>query len=147
MNTKKVAFWGTIPTILAVLLLSLAVFPLKKDNRENFRIRDKEVKVEVVTDPKEQQKGLGGRESLCENCGMLFVFPEKKKESFWMKDMRFDLDIIWIADRRVGYIFKNADHSSLKRIDPSVPSDMVLEANSGFCDKFGIKVGDKAVLK
>lgn len=147
MKKGNAVFFTTILLISAVFVLLLFASHFKKENINGFRIKDREVKVEIVTSSKAQQKGLGGRESLCENCGMLFVFPEKKKTSFWMKDMHFDLDIIWVADSKVSYISKNADHSSLERMNPETPSDMVLELNAGFCDRYGVKIGDEALLE
>lgn len=147
MKKGNAVFFTTILLMSAVFTLLLFVSRFTKENISNFRIKDREVKVEIVTGSKAQQKGLGGRKSLCENCGMLFVFPERKKTSFWMKDMNFDLDIIWVADSKISYISKNADHSSLERMNPGTPSDMVLELNAGFCDKYGVKIGDEALLE
>lgn len=59
------------------------------------------VEVDLALAPEQQQLGLGYRNSLEPGTGMLFVFPESSEQSFWMKGMRFCLDIIWIEDGRI----------------------------------------------
>lgn len=53
---------------------------------------------DIVTDPVAQEKGLGGRATVPENYGMLFVFPNDGRYGFWMKDMIVPIDIIWLSD-------------------------------------------------
>jgi len=88
-------------------------------------------------------KGLGGRKDLSRARAMLFKFPRKGEYAFWMKDMNFDLDIIWIADGKVAYIKKNFSHNSDETVSPPVPADKVLEIGAGLADKYGFKVGDR----
>lgn len=52
--------------------------------------------VDLALTPSEQIKGLGGKESLAPGNGMLFVFDKPKEQCFWMKDMKFAIDIVWI---------------------------------------------------
>ena len=112
-----------------------------------IKIEDKEVKVEIAKTPEERQKGLGGRTSLDQDSGMLFVFNTKVKPSFWMKDTKISLDFIWIRDGKIVGIDKNvqpqpnASDSELKLYPAPEPVDFVLEVNGGFSDKNGIKVG------
>lgn len=105
-------------------------------------------KIETVASLKEREQGLSGRKSLCQNCAMLFLFEKKDKHSFWMKEMNFDLDIIWISGNEIVYIAKNVSHEEGANsfISPDVKADKVLEINSGLCDKLGIKVGDEITL-
>ena len=56
-------------------------------------------RVDVAASPGERQQGLSGRESMNQDTGMLFVFDEELPLNFWMKDMHFPLDIIWIDGR------------------------------------------------
>ena len=106
-------------------------------------INGKDFKLEVVSNGKEREKGLGGRKSLCENCGMLFQFSASEKYSFWMKDMRFPLDIIWISGNEIVYIAKDVSPSTYpESLTSPVPADKVLELNAGTCEKDNIKEGD-----
>lgn len=56
------------------------------------------MRFEIVTDPIEQERGLGGRTNIPANYGMLFVFPKDGNYGFWMKDMLAPIDIIWLSD-------------------------------------------------
>lgn len=102
-----------------------------------------EIKAEVADSFWETTKGLGGRDFLPEEEGMLFVFPEDSKKSFWMKGMKFSLDIIWINDGKIIDINKNAPFDDQKKVYyPDAVIDYVLEVNAGFSDKNNIEVGD-----
>lgn len=57
--------------------------------------------VDLALTPDQQQLGLGYRNGLRQGTGMLFVFPESSERSFWMKGMRFCLDIIWIEQDQI----------------------------------------------
>lgn len=119
--------------------------------------------VEVVQSPEDVRKGLSGRDSIPEfglkpdgsaiEGGMLFVFEEKKRHSFWMKDMRFPIDILWLNDGRVVWIEKNASPEPPGTPDakfliytPPAEASSVLEIRSGMTVRFGINVGDEAEI-
>ena len=108
-------------------------------------INDAEIAVEIADTTEKQKLGLSGRESLPETEGMLFVFPDKRQRKFWMKDMKFAIDIIWIDDNRVVEITKGLQPPRGESI-PSYTTknsvDKALEVNAGFIDKHDIKVGD-----
>lgn len=89
-------------------------------------------------------KGLGGRESLGENAGMLFPYGSPGFYGFWMRGMKFPIDIIWIgADKKVADITKNIPPESFpKTFAPKNAAQYVLEVPAGFADKRGIKAGD-----
>lgn len=112
------------------------------------------VNVEVANTESSREKGLGGRNSLAENSGMLFVFDSKGVTvGFWMKDMLIPLDMIWISEGKVVKIDKNIPapaagipDDKLTVYNPGQPVDYVLEVNAGFSDKNNIKVGDSVDL-
>lgn len=108
-------------------------------------VRGREFRVELAETEKERSLGLGERDSLCESCAMLFVFPEKRKHSFWMKGMRFPLDILWFegASGKIVHIEKNIPPDSEEVFAPSEEADRVLEINGGLIERFGIQVGDE----
>ncbi len=106
------------------------------------------VHVDLATTPAEQEQGLGGRTGLAANQGMLFIFPQDGEYAFWMKDMQFPIDIIWLDHTgTVMYIVPNlAPATYPKAFGPSDPSRYVLEVPAGFVAAHGVNVGDTATL-
>lgn len=102
--------------------------------------------VELAKTPEKQRQGLGGRVKIKEKEGMLFDFGKYSEYSFWMKDMKFDLDIFWINEGKIVYIAKNVSHESLETINPQIMADKVLEINSGLTDKYNLKIGDSVKI-
>lgn len=100
--------------------------------------------------------GLSFTESLAEKAGMLFLFDDVGQKNFWMKDMYFDLDIIWLDENKqvVGFFEKvskdtyNKNHPEYSRIFHSPDTTKyVLEVNAGTIEKLRIKTGDKLDFK
>jgi uncharacterized membrane protein (UPF0127 family) len=113
----------------------------------------KSIRVQIANTPDERTKGLSGITSLGDNDGMLFVFTPKDAAIFWMKEMLFPLDIIWINNGKIIRIDKNipkppagTQDSQLKTYSAGQLVDGVLEVNGGFSDKNKVKVGDTADL-
>ena len=106
------------------------------------------LKVEVVRNPQESARGLGGRDSLDENKGMLFVLDEPTFPGFWMKDMRFALDFIWIDEegKVVGITENVAPETYPEIFTSSVPVLHMLEVNAGWAQDHNISVGDAVLL-
>ena len=80
------------------------------------------------------------------NHGMLFIFDNYLQPSFWMKDMHFPLDIIWIKDNTIVKIDKNVpleNNQNLTKYKPQQPINKVLEVNAGYTRRYDIKVGNK----
>jgi len=124
------------------------VLPQEKDV---IKIGNLQVQVEYAKDDASRTKGLGGRDSLEYDRGMLFVFDKEQKYTFWMKDVKFPIDIIWISkDKKVIDYYKNAEvqlgvaDKELKIYTPQSPALYVLEVNAGTVDKYDIKIGDEA---
>lgn len=110
-----------------------------------IKLAGKTLQVELALTPKEHTQGLSGREELLEDKGMLFVFDTPGKQAFWMKDMNFSIDIIWIdEDFSVVHIQKSVSPESYPKIfAPQREAKYVLETVSGFSEKNNLKEGDK----
>lgn len=131
---------------------SLSPTPIEQSTKEAISILsvgDTEVKVEIVEIEEEQRRGLSDKDSLDIDKGMLFVYKYPVVPSFWMKGMRFPIDIIWILEGKVVGIRENVpvseegiEDSSLPRYSPNSTITAVLEVNAGFAAENKIKAGD-----
>ena len=108
---------------------------------------DTEVSVELATDPQTRRRGLMRRESLGAREGMLFVFPEARERSFWMRNTPLPLDILFIDDdTRIVSVTRNAAPYSEEPIRSGLPVRYVLEVRAGFCELYGVRAGDRVSL-
>ncbi len=119
----------------------------------NLQIDNTVFKAEVADNNTKRNKGLGGRTSLGELEGMLFVFDVKDTHVFWMKGLSFPLDFVWISDNKVVDVTENVSPPAKGQSDASLPTyaskepvDKVLEINGGSVKKFNIKVGDEVSI-
>ena len=103
------------------------------------------VVVEVARTSAEKEKGLSGRVSLPEGKGMLFLFDRPDRYGFWMPDMHFSIDIVWIgADWRIVDIAKEIPPESYPDVVVSdVDAQYVLEVPAGSIERYGWNVGDE----
>lgn len=110
------------------------------------KINDIMIPVELADTPAKQVQGLSDRPVLSADSGMLFVFSDKQIRSFWMKNMHFPLDIIWINDNEIINISKDLlpeGEYPQKTYGSGETANYVLEVNAGFCERKDIKIGDK----
>ena len=106
-----------------------------------------EFPVEIADTLKKRSLGLGKRSTLKKGWGMLFVFEKRKPHRFWMKDMQFPLDIIWLDNHRIVHIIHNAKPANPKD-EPEVMTspvsvNFVLEIAAGQATKLKLKTGQR----
>lgn len=116
------------------------------------KINNQTFKVSVADEPNEWQRGLSGQDPLDEDAGMLFLFKTTDYHNFWMKDMKFPIDIIFIKGDTVVTVVKDAkpptsNNDTLPLYKPEQPVDRVFEINAGLSEKYNIKKGDKVEIK
>ncbi len=140
-----------IIVVLGIILILIACYILFKPTptgTTTIKLGNTQYSMEIAKTPSQQYKGLGGRTSLCPNCGMIFVFPFNSILPFWMKDTLIPLDMIWIKDDGTIVSIQTAptdsDPSNPKKIyQNSVPAKYVIELNAGDAQKIGLKENDK----
>lgn len=101
--------------------------------------------VTVANTDKEKEIGLSGQASLSQNEGMYFPFSTPSYYGFWMSNMNFPLDIIFIRDNKVVTVFRNLPPGKgdfLPVYKPNQPANAVLEINAGLSQKYNINPGD-----
>lgn len=124
-------------------------------NKVNIKIGEQYIVAEMAKTEADRQKGLGGRTSIGLNEGMYFMFDEPGVYSFWMKDMKFPIDLVWISNGKiVGFeenmqppADPNAPDSQLKSYLPLELVDRVLELHAGRVALFKATVGDSVLVK
>lgn len=104
---------------------------MRRNAEQNVRIANAVYALESADTEALRQKGLGGRLSLCELCGMLFIFDEPGRYAFWMKDMRFPLTLIWLAGETVVFVARDVPPDFSGVIEPPLSADRVIEINAG----------------
>ncbi len=108
------------------------------------------IRVELAKTAPQITRGLSNRQLLPSGQGMLFMMPAKSRWQFWMKDMKFSLDFIWIDGQTVVGLDQNVPYptdDNTARVAPSQSVDGVLEVNAGFITRYGIEIGDKIYLR
>lgn len=148
---------------LGVVLLSLLVWRLSSWQRNlapitqtetapqrsfsQLTIGDQTYEVVLSETPEEITQGLSRRQTIGAE-GMLFILPEKRVVSFWMYQMNFPLDFVWIADGQVVDLHENVPsvpfntpEQEIPVVSPAVPIQMVLEVPVGFIQEKNITRG------
>ena len=104
------------------------------------------VSVEIAADEEMRAQGLMYRDHIDPGKGMLFVFPQDGVTSFWMKNTRIPLDMIWIdSNRKIAGMRENVPPCHVENCPsygPGVVARYVLEVGAGEAAKHGLKVGD-----
>lgn len=149
-STKRLIF-AFLSIMIASTLVVLAIFGFSvgKPLQTRVFLGNSEIVVNVVDTPEGREKGLSGHKSLESNEGMLFIFPEEKQHGFWMKEMLFPIDIIWLdSKKRIIYVKENAKPESYPEVyTPSTAAQFVLEVPEGFFAQHHLKVGDSLEIR
>ncbi len=136
--------------ILAFFLIGLGIWQSIKKS-PTAEINNYSFKLYIAKTPKDQEIGLSKYKNLAKDMGMLFPFEKPDYYSFWMKQMKFPIDIIYIKDGKIVTIYESvkppkSENESLLIYKPKEPSNMVLEINAGLSGKYNLKEGDKVNL-
>lgn len=146
---------------ILLVVVALASLTFSKDGFKDFLpnlvdnpkviINNQTFKVEIADDEKEKQIGLSGKKTLPADKGLLFTFNKADYYSFWMKNMLFPIDIIFINGDKIVTIYENlqppTSEEDLSILQPEEPSDKVLEINANLSKKYNIKKGDKVKIE
>lgn len=142
--------------LLCGLLLASACRPeLRPDagRSASVTIRGTRVAVEIARTPEQQQLGLGRRDRLDWDTGMLFLYDEPGFYAFWMKEMRFDIDIVWIRGERIIGVSHRVPHPGADAPGGNGPTlrppelvDRVLEVPAGYAEAHRWGRGDRVLV-
>ena len=151
MSNKKIVILLLSLFLFLLIIFLINVFlhkTISKGNTVPIIIGNKRFVVEVAKTNEQIKQGLSGRKEIGA-VGMLFILPARNISTFWMKEMLFPLDFIWIDGDTVVDIMENVPIpiQGVKLMDlplysPKVPVTKVLEVPSGFIKSHNIKIGD-----
>jgi uncharacterized membrane protein (UPF0127 family) len=106
------------------------------------------IDAEIADTSARKQRGLSGRAALAEGHGMLFPYDQPGLHGFWMPDMHFDIDILWMRAGRIVTVAPNVSKDDPRAVyRPSEPADLVLELPAGTAERRGFRVGDAVAVE
>jgi len=136
--------------LFLVLLISGCITTKEEKKIRKVCFNENCYDVELAKTDEQRQLGLMNRESLDESKGMLFVYEDEGIHTFWMKNTRIPLDILWIdSNGTVVRIIKNAEPCTKEycpSINPNKKANYVLEINGGEADSIGLAEGSRLVF-
>lgn len=137
---------------ITFLFLACAIYFVNKEKeikKLNVFFRDTSLSVEVADNDMLRQKGLSKQLSISENEGMLFIFDKPGYYSFWMKNMLFPIDIIFLdSSKKVTKIYKNIDPKTYpETFSPDKETLYVIETQAKFTDIHKVNIGDTVYFK
>ena len=157
---KKVAFVAVVAAVVVFSAAFAATFFFEirgasnsrasegRQGRTTVHLDGRPLSVSIADTPSAREVGLGGREALAPDEGMLFVFPKDDTYGFWMRGMRFSIDIIWLSGEGVVVNMKqNVSPATYPHVfEPSVPARYVLELPAGYAERYTVRLGSRLRL-
>lgn len=137
----------SIAIVVAVVAISV-LFVLNRSNPE-LTLSGNVISLDVADDLSERQLGLSGRTNLGDDEGMLFVFDDAGRHGFWMKDMNFSIDILWLDESGVIVDIAEsvAPNTYPEIFYPSLEASYVLEVPAGIASANEYDIGDRAEIR
>ena len=136
---------GAVVYACLVILVVLWVFVAgAMPHTTHARLGGYDLSLETLTTSSAREKGLSGRDGLGLHEGMLFVFPKDDRYGFWMKDMKFPIDILWLdAGYTIVDTVQAVQPDSYPQVyTPRVSARYVVELPAGFFVEHSLKIGN-----
>lgn len=132
---------------LFIVVFVLAPTPSTEIRQVDITLaNDTVVRAYIADSPKEREEGLGPFDYLPQGQGMLFVFEQETIPVFWMKDVEYPLDIVWLHNGSVVGTEEGLspdERDERPTYSPTVPVTHVLEVHAGVVEQEGIKIGQR----
>jgi uncharacterized membrane protein (UPF0127 family) len=144
---KPIFFVIIFCAVLVPIFVTQSILKKEKTTRNSsLQLIKKQLpqNLEIAKTPQERSIGLMNRDSLCETCGMLFVFDFPAIQSFWMKNTKIPLDMIFLDETgKVITIHENTvPFQESPTYQSSKPAKYVLEVTGGWSQKLPLNVDD-----
>jgi uncharacterized membrane protein (UPF0127 family) len=135
----------TLSLLLGFVILTNKPKTCLEDYSNDIQIKanGQTINAQAAKTEAEREQGLSGKACLGTNQGMLFVFDKPAGYSFWMKDMKFSIDILWIGeDKKIVYEKDNLSPDTYPNsFTNPTPAKYVLEIAAGQADRLGLQPG------
>lgn len=142
-----------IPILLLIVLASIFVLKsishsdaytkLNSIGLKQAQLADATFNLFIADTDIERSNGLSGIKNMDQNEGVAFIFEKTGQKVFWMKDMLFPLDFVYIHKDRVVEVKENVLPSSYPNtIVNQMPANIIIELNAGQVKQKNVKVGD-----
>ncbi len=140
---RKQTFVTAACGLIVLAIFAFSLLTLHQKNTCRLALESTCLRLEFANTPAQQERGLGGRDSMPYKQGMLFVLDGNNDACFWMKDMRFPLDIVWLnSNKQVVKIEAGLKPDTYPQsYCPDQQANYVLEVNSGLAAQNHIKIG------
>ena len=132
---------------LILIIIASAVLLLKLPKKQtipkiDITIKDKVFSLEIAKTIAQKSRGLSNRNSLCPNCGMIFVYRIETIYPFWMKNTLIPLDIIWVNKQGIVVDIIQGKPNDLSILTPKSPALYIIELNKDTSTNLNLNIGD-----
>lgn len=154
LNFRKICIWTLVSIgIVSAAFVFSALFYNKKSTHiatgSSIEYKGHSIQVTLAETDTAREQGLSGTTTLQPNTGMFFIFQKPGNYGFWMKDMTYSLDIVWIdADFRIVHIEENVTPATYPTVFyPNTSTQYVLEINPFDARRYNFVQGAQLVFK
>ena len=134
------------PIIILLFIAGCADAPQTDLRTTSMQIGSATFTLEIADTPEARQRGLMRRDSMPSDHGMIFVFPNERQLSFWMKNTRIPLDIIYLSRDGVVVSIHQLKPYDTTSVHSARPAQYAIELNQGAAAETGIKPGDMLAI-
>lgn len=145
-NTKnKKIIWILFILLILTVINSDRIYNLFSHQEKTILIADRNFKVEIADTEAKRERGLSGRKNLDSNTGMLFIFDHPDFYNFWMKEMNFPIDIIWLdQNKKIVDLTENLQPTTFpKTFTSKIPAQYIIELKTGEIKNQQLKIGQQ----
>lgn len=134
----------TAPQVVEPEFVEEGLLAFLESNGDTIRT----ISIEIADNVDERTRGLMYRSAMNDDQGMLFIFDDEEEQSFWMKNTKISLDILYVNRQlQIVTIYRHTQPYSESPIPSFEPAQYVVEVKAGFCDAFGVNEGDRVAYE
>lgn len=143
MNKKVSLIIGIVVSLIGCYFVLLQTKPLYRFDHELSLPNNQRARVSILKTTKQQYQGFSYEEKPCDDCGLLFVWPESAQRAMVMRNMKFPLDFVWLNNHQIVQLDKMATPEGEKPVKEYRAQEVsaVLEMPAGFIERHNLVIG------